>query len=187
MDVKTEDDWASLGLIDLATNGLFLGNAFGLESDSGTWSGTITLTYDDVGGGGSECETWSVGASFANDNSGDGVANGIAFLLGAELPGDNALGLLPESARSTEGLVLSFSMRNAASRGPAVLNVQWSNDLGVSDSWEGNHVGRSLNGISSAMKPMENKPHTRAMFQSLSRRIKICSRVRMASVKPPLT
>jgi len=72
---------------------------------------------------------------FDGDESGDGVSNGLAFLLGAASPGDNALGLLPTVTESGGGLVMTFSMLNAASRDSATLSVEHSSDLGISDAW----------------------------------------------------
>jgi hypothetical protein len=46
VDFKTESAWPLVGGIDLSTTGLFLGNAFGTAPQGGTWSGTITLTYE---------------------------------------------------------------------------------------------------------------------------------------------
>jgi autotransporter-associated beta strand protein len=83
-------------------------------------------------------QTWAGGAAFADDKNNDGVDNGIAFLLGAGDPDESARGLLPEPTEASGGLVLTFSMRNAASRGDAKLSVQWSNDLGATDPWAGN-------------------------------------------------
>jgi hypothetical protein len=82
--------------------------------------------------------TWAGGEPFDGDKNGDGVDNGIAFLLGAGDPDAAALGLLPAAANDGSGLVLEFSMLNAANRGDAKLSVQWSQDLGVTDPWENN-------------------------------------------------
>lgn len=139
IDTKTEADWAAAGVIDLATTGVFLGNAFGSTDLSGTWSGTVTLSFDLVDDTGDDTyNTWAGGEPFDGDKNGDGVPNGLAFLLGAASPDANALGLLPLSSRSPQGLVLTFSMLNAANRGSAIANVQWSNDLGATDLWVGN-------------------------------------------------
>jgi hypothetical protein len=131
---KTEADWT--GDIDLATTGLFLGNAYGGPTVGGTWSGTITLTYDLVGG--SPYAIWSGGEAFEDDKNGDGVKNGLAFLLGAANPDENALGRLPVPSKSVTGLKLNFSVRKAADRGAAAAIVQWSNDLGATDLWSAN-------------------------------------------------
>ena len=44
IDTKTDADWAAAGPIDLATTGLFLGNAYNINPVTGVWSGTIPLT-----------------------------------------------------------------------------------------------------------------------------------------------
>jgi hypothetical protein len=138
VDTKTDADWAAGGPIDLSTFGLFIGNAYdhdsGIAGDGGTWSGTITLTYDIVGAA-SAYSTWSGGAPFGGDKNGDGVSNGLAFLLGSADADESALGRLPKVSENAGGLVLTFSILNAANRGPAVATVQWSNDLGTTDPW----------------------------------------------------
>jgi hypothetical protein len=130
---RTDIEWT--GDIDLATTGLFLGNAFGSAPAGGTWSGTITLTYDDVSGGTTFAD-WSGGEPFNEDKNEDGVENGLAFLLGAPDPDENARGLLPAAAEDGSGdLVLTFSCRNAATRGTSVLSVQHSTGLGAPETW----------------------------------------------------
>jgi hypothetical protein len=66
---------------------------------------------------------------FNEDMSGDGVSNGMAFLLGASGPEEHAHHLLPAPAKTHEGLMLSFMMRDAASRGSATMSVEYSSDL----------------------------------------------------------
>jgi hypothetical protein len=135
VDTKTDADWSAAGPIDLSTTGLFLGNAYGGPVIGGTWSGTITLTYDVVSGG-SQYHNWSGGAPFTGDQNGDGVENGLAFLLGASGPNANALELLPTGDDDgSGGLVLTFSCLNAANRGTSTLSVEHSTDLGQSDPW----------------------------------------------------
>ena len=151
VDTKTAAAWATVAPIDLATTGLFLGNAFGSAPAGGTWSGTITLTYDLVGAE-TPYQGWAGDAAFADDKNGDGVDNGIAFLLGADNPDDNANGLLPAASNDGSGLVLEFSMLNADNRGDAKLTLQWSSDLGVTDLWENNvalvpDVDGTVNGV----------------------------------------
>jgi hypothetical protein len=135
VDTKTDADWAAAGPIDLSTTGLFLGNAFrngGWTSpQGGTWSGTITLSYE-VGGGGSAYSTWSGGEPFNGDKNGDGVSNGMAFLLGAASPSENAIGRLPTVTRSGGDLILNFNCLPIAARGTAALKVAHSTNLG---SW----------------------------------------------------
>jgi autotransporter-associated beta strand protein len=139
VDTKEADDWAAAGTIDLATTGIFLGNTYDDDTnesvEGGTWSGTITLTYDMVGAG-TPYENWAGGALFDGDENGDGVSNGLAFLLGAAGPNVNALGLLPTVTKSAGGLVLTFDMLDAASRGSATLSIEHSSDLGIVDAWE---------------------------------------------------
>jgi len=77
--------------------------------------------------------TWSGGAAFGADANGDGVENGLAFLLGAT--NLNSVITLPPVTHSGGGLTLTFSMRNAASRGSAKLTVEHSHDVGLSDPW----------------------------------------------------
>lgn len=86
-------------------------------------------------GGLSPYESWAGGEAFGDDANGDGVSNGLAFLLGAANPSVNALGLLPTSVQSSGGLVLNFKMRNVAARGGALLRLQHSSDLGITDAW----------------------------------------------------
>lgn len=74
-------------------------------------------------------DEWAGGAPFDDDASGDGIANGLAFLLGSDAPGDNTLDLLPTSTEDDGGLILNFSMLNAAERGDATLSVEYGNDL----------------------------------------------------------
>ncbi len=84
-----------------------------------TWAGTGTLGP----------------VTFGGDTNGDGVQDGLAFLLGAANPDDNALGLLPTVTETGGGLVMTFSMRDSASRGTATLSVEHSSDLGITDPW----------------------------------------------------
>ena len=76
---------------------------------------------------------WASGSeTFAGDANGDGVADGLAFLLGAADPSADASGLLPSMANTAEGLQLSFTMLDSASRGNAALSIKHSGDL---SSW----------------------------------------------------
>jgi fibronectin-binding autotransporter adhesin len=139
VSTKVAADWAAAGTIDLATTGIFLGNAYNDDlsapNEGGTWSGTITLTYD-MESTGSPYANWAgSGVDFDGDENGDGVSNGMAFLLGATSPNANALALLPTVTETGGGLVLTFSMLNAANRGDATLSVEHSGDLGLGDAW----------------------------------------------------
>lgn len=79
--------------------------------------------------------TWSGGAAFNDDTNNDGIENGLAFLLGAADVNENANSLLPVSTQSGGALTLTFKMRDLAARGAALLQVQHSSDLGISDPW----------------------------------------------------
>jgi fibronectin-binding autotransporter adhesin len=88
------------------------------------------------GGGGSAYDTWAGGAAFDADTNGDGVTNGMAFLLGAADPSEDATDRLPVvTDDGSGGLVMTFSMLNAAARGASVLNLEHSSDLGLTDAW----------------------------------------------------
>jgi autotransporter-associated beta strand protein len=101
--------------------------------DDTHFSGVGTLT---VTSGGSPYDTWATGSeSFNGDANGDGVQDGLAFLLGAATPGTNATGLLPTVSKNGTGLVMTFDCLSAANRGTAVLDLQHSGDLGLTDAW----------------------------------------------------
>ncbi|MGL4400963.1 MAG: beta strand repeat-containing protein, partial [Luteolibacter sp.] len=80
------------------------------------------------------------GVNFNDDANNDGVDNGLAWFLGAALPSTNANSLLPTSAQNTGALVMTFVCLDAASRGSAVFEVQYSNDLGQLDDWLGTPI-----------------------------------------------
>ena len=131
VDTKTNAAWSSVGSIDLATTGLFLGNAFGGPTVGGTWSGTITLTYDLVGGV-SDYDTWSGGAAADIDTNGDGVDNGVAWALGAADPNANAIGLLPTLDNTSDAtyVIFKFNRSDAANGDPKTnIAVEYGNDL----------------------------------------------------------
>lgn len=115
-------------------------SASGLQDIDGNnlISGGGTLTVLSGPAAGSPYDTWATGGElFDDDENGDGVANGVAFLLGAADPNADATGLLPTvSEDGSGGLVLTFSMLNAANRGAASLSTQHSADLGDTDAWD---------------------------------------------------
>ena len=78
---------------------------------------------------------WAGTASFDVDTNGDGVKNGIAWLLGAAGPSANATALLPKATNESGKLVITFRCLKSASRIAAVLKLQYTNDLGLADSW----------------------------------------------------
>jgi len=67
-----------------------------------------------------------------------GFISGLAWMLGAANPTANATALLPVPSRNAGKLVMDFDCLSTANRGSAVLNLQYSNDLGISDLWS-NH------------------------------------------------
>ncbi len=79
----------------------------------------------------------SVGdVTFTGDANQDGVADGLAWLLGASTPEAKANGLVPSNSEVSNGaLTLSFKLLKKAVRGSAVLKLQYSKDLGVTDPW----------------------------------------------------
>jgi autotransporter-associated beta strand protein len=79
--------------------------------------------------------TWSGAAAFDADHNGDGIKNGLAWALGATDKDVNALGLMPAASLSGGNLVLSFTCLKSANRGTAVLQLQYSNDPGLTDLW----------------------------------------------------
>jgi hypothetical protein len=141
VDTKTDSAWSAVGPIDLATYGIFLGNAFQksgwVSPEGGTWSGTITLTYDLVSSG-TPFDTWAATGTlgpvtFDGDTNKDGVQDGMAFLLGVANPDDDANGNLPTVTEDGSGnLVMQFNCLPASARGTAELRVAHSNNLG---SW----------------------------------------------------
>ena len=94
-------------------------------------TGTVTI------GGSDPYTDWSGGAAFAADANNDGVDNGMAWLLGAANKDVNALNpnLLPAASQNAGDLVLTFRCLKVAGRGGAVLAVQHSSDLGITDAW----------------------------------------------------
>jgi hypothetical protein len=115
VDTKTDANWAAVAPIDLATTGLFLGNSWGGPTVGGTWSGTITLTYDDVSGG-SPYDTWKSqitnGLDLRTDDAdGDGFNNLQEFLYGTSPIAGN--GALVTTTANGGNLVLRWLQRES--------------------------------------------------------------------------
>ena len=118
-----------------------------LPTDAGSYTATVALAADNnfhaasssatafTIASGNGYQAWSGGAVFDADSNGDGVENGLAWLLGAADKDVSAIGLLPVVTQNNGNLILTFKCLNAAKRGSAVLNVQYSKDLGISDLW----------------------------------------------------
>jgi hypothetical protein len=113
-----------------------LGNGGGANGRLRITGSTLELVVTGLGGI-PPYTAWSGGAAFGDDANADGIDNGIAFLLGAASPATNALGLLPAATRSGNSLVLTFDCLPTADRGDATLEVQHSDDLGLSHPWFG--------------------------------------------------
>jgi len=73
--------------------------------------------------------------TFGGDSNGDGIADGLAWLLDSASPASPAGHLLPTSQHSTGALITQFRMLKASARGTALLKLQYSRDLGISDLW----------------------------------------------------
>ncbi len=147
--VVNDDVDAVAGTFKDFGQGAIVGNFGGVDlkisytGDSGTSSltgGNDIVLYVDSSGG-TPFETWAATGTlpgtvtFDGDLNGDGVQDGLAFLLGAVNPDDNAVGLLPKVTQSGGDLVITFATLTAANRGTAVVNLQHSSDLGLSDPW----------------------------------------------------
>jgi hypothetical protein len=59
----------------------------------------------------------------------------MAWVLGAANPSENALSKLPVATRNGASLRLSFRCLKSTTRGGAVLKVQSSSDMGLTDPW----------------------------------------------------
>ena len=112
------------------------GTALTGKTASITVSGSDVVLHVSSGG----YAAWSGGAAFDVDSNGDGVKNGLAWLLGAPDKDANANALLPVPADNSGKLVMTFDCLSTANRGSAVLNLQFSNDLGISDLWSSHEV-----------------------------------------------
>ena len=76
-----------------------------------------------------------VGKPSNGDSNGDGIADGMAWLLGATSPTQNATALVPSPTVNSGNLVVDFKYLNATKRGSAILKLQYSKDLDVTDKW----------------------------------------------------
>ncbi|MGL5018587.1 MAG: beta strand repeat-containing protein, partial [Luteolibacter sp.] len=86
---------------------------------------------------------------FNGDENNDGVENGVAWLLGAVSPTSSVT--LPTVTQNGSGLVISFSMLNAASRGTSTVQVEHSSDLGILDDWTAVTVPETSGGPTSGV------------------------------------
>jgi autotransporter-associated beta strand protein len=79
-------------------------------------------------------QAWASGALFDGDQNNDALKNGLAWLLGATSATSPAPRL--SATENTPGLVLNFTVLNAANRGSSTLQLEHSSDLGTSDPWQ---------------------------------------------------
>ncbi len=105
-----------------------------------------------------------VNATFNGDSNGDGMANGLSWLLGATSPEQNGQQFLPQAGQSSGNLSLSFKMLKSTKRGAAVLSLQYSRDLGVSDAWTTHtiqvpDVTSTVSGVSFVITPISGTDH----------------------------
>ncbi|MCH7225901.1 hypothetical protein [Haloferula sp. A504] len=109
-------------------------------------------------------EAWSGGEPFDGDFNRDGVSDGIAFLLGAPTMETDARDLLPTAEEVSGGLKLTFTCRPVAERGGALLTLQHSGDLGVTDPWVSAAVPDAssgpINGVNFVVSPGPGSLHT---------------------------
>jgi autotransporter-associated beta strand protein len=83
-------------------------------------------------------EAWSgIGVNFDGDANDDGVEDGLAWFLGAGSPDENAAARLPKPTQIAGAMVLEFDCLNATDRDTAVFEVQYSSDLGQTNTWAG--------------------------------------------------
>jgi len=151
-DLTDGNSWL---IVDVANLTESFGGTFSVNStlgaftdSSGTWTlvdGDNNWTFEQSTGvlslalSSTPFEAWATGGeTFDGDGNGDGVQDGLAFLLGAADPSTDANGLLPATSENgSGGLVMTFSMLNAANRGASSLATQHSFDLGATDDWAG--------------------------------------------------
>ncbi len=126
---------------------------------AGPAQGTLRFTGTDLelvvsGAPGSDpFAAWAGGPSvnFVADANNDGVDNGLAWLLGAATPNENAVNLLPDVTVVESGIKMSFNMRAESERNGAVLVLEHSSDLGITDPWTSVNVpevnGGPTNGV----------------------------------------
>ncbi|MDA0767043.1 MAG: hypothetical protein O3A92_09495 [Verrucomicrobia bacterium] len=148
VDTKTDADWSALGDIDLNSSGVFLGNGYGGPTVGGTWSGTITLTYDVVGGA-SPYDTWSAGpfpsmlpltdSTSTVDFDGGGLQTGIEWVVGGDpTDGSDDAGLAPTVDSTSDVTYLLYTYRlsdAAAADANTTVRTEYGTDL---SSWNNN-------------------------------------------------
>ena len=143
----------------------------GIYSAAVTFTPTDTSNYLNVSGSvdvtviapTEPFDSWAAtgsGVTPGGDTNNDGIADGLGWLLGASSPAESATDLVPDATVNSDGLVLNFQMLNTASRGSATLGLQYSKDLGVTDSWSNHTVtipesSGTVDGVVFVITPIE--------------------------------
>jgi hypothetical protein len=143
-----------------------------LTADDGMVSAydDVTITVTDGTTGLDAFNDWTIGGgggggvTFTGDSNSDGIADGMAWLLGADGPTQDANGLLPQSAVTNGDLTLTFKMLNPGKRGTAVLRLEHSHDLGVTDPWTENTIiipdtNSTVDGVKFTITPIDGTDH----------------------------
>ncbi len=132
--------------LTVAANGALSGTPGNADVGLNQWTVQVSDGYGGVGTATLQItvqslfDVWANGATtFVADTNKDGVADGLAWLLGASTATTYARSLLPVDSVSNGDLSISFRVLTSAKRGPAVLKLQYSNDLGITDPWT-NHT-----------------------------------------------
>jgi len=153
VDLSETGDGAG-GTVTPALSGNFINGVLTGQSVSLSKAGTgVTLTATTTGGSEtgtsapftvqSQFAAWIGGFSgvpsgqtgFNDDPNHDGIANGLAWILLGGVPMGDSNSSLPVASSSSGKLTLDFTCLKPGELGTATLEVQFSNDLGVGDSW----------------------------------------------------
>lgn len=156
-----------------------LGSSYTDEDDLNLYAQWSTTLFEEWTGG---------GLLFSGDTNEDGVANGLAWLLGAPNPSAASQTILPGGSESSGNLVMTFSYLNAANRGSAVICIQYSQDLGLTDSWTNNTVvipesDGTVDGVDFVITPNGNVNEVQATIPAGTPGSSIFSRV-LGDVSP---
>ena len=127
----------------------------------GSVSDDITVIVGEIGAP-LEYAFWSGNENFDTDSNLDGVADGVAWLLGAESPLEPVDSLIRENLLGDGSLEVSFLMLDAASRANAVLEFQYSTDLGQWTTVALPESSATLNGIAFTVTPEGDLNEVRA-------------------------
>jgi len=156
-DAAAVDTTATFSTIGSYTLRLTADDGFGSSFDD------VVITVGDVVAP-APFEEWSAGDSgvtFSGDANGDGLADGLAWLLGADSPDQTAAGLRPVAQSNNGDLVVTFRALQSSARGTAMLKLQYSQDLGLSDDWASHTIdipetsGTDPSGVVFVITPVE--------------------------------